>query len=199
MYRQVCQASSDAHILGPAQDRLAIDPTSRLTSYAHYYQARSLPLVLHKAAHLAAQLRLHLRAHGSSIQNLCCHAGSPTRVITRWLLTFMPASRLPSRKLNTSTSSASFIAPLAIRHEPFVHKALACQMITSIGSKEIHPHPLQFFLPIRLQGLACFIGFPGVTLFLQHLFVAMAAGKLFCNLADVLAEAGCILLKGIIK
>ena len=57
-------------------------------------------------------------------------------------------------------------APLARRHEPFVHKVLACQMIPSICSKEIQPHPLQFFMPIGLQRLPFFIGFPGVTLFL---------------------------------
>ena len=72
-------------------------------------------------------------------------------------------------------------------------------MIAWICSKEIQPHLLQFFLPIRLQRLSCFIVLVPSTLFFQQLLVAMAAGKLFCKLSDVLTEAGCILLKGIIK
>src|SRR6266581_1060859 len=219
MHSSSFEASIDTHILGHAQDRLAIDPGNWVTPYAHNHQARSLPQFLHSVAHLAAHLRLHLRAHGPSIQNLCGHAHSPTRVVARWLPIVMPASRLPSRELNMSTRSASFIActsrrtiqqapapaleasiaPITRRHEPFVHKVLACQMITSICSKEIQPHPLQFFIPIGLQRLPCFIVLPGVTLFLYYGLVAMTARKLFCKLSDVLTEAGCILLKGIIK
>ncbi len=86
------------------------------------------------------------------------------------------------------------VSPIARRHEPFVHKVLACQMIPAICSKEIQPHPLQFFIPIGLQRLPCFIVLPCVTLFLQHVLVAMTASKLFCKLSDVLTEAGCILL-----
>src|SRR5437764_3299097 len=74
------------------------------------------------------------------------------------------------------------------RHEPFVHKVLACQMIAWICSKEIQPHLLQFFLPIGLQRLPCFIVLPPLALFLQHLLVAMTAGKLFCNLTDMLTK-----------
>src|SRR5262249_38337038 len=153
-------------------------------------QARSLLLLLHKAAYLAARLCLDLRAHSPSIQNRCCHARSATSVVIRWVPTIMPASDPASHEFNTSTRCASLIvctlrrpiqqAPIAGRKKSFVHEVLTGQMIALICSKEIEPHLLQFFLPIGLQWLLCFIFLPGVTLLLQEVRVARAAGKLLC-------------------
>lgn len=84
------------------------------------------------------------------------------------------------------------------RNKPFVHKALARQVIAPVGSREIQPHLPQFFIPVRLQRLARFIAFAGATLFLQQVLLARTASQPFCYLSDVVAEAGCILFKGLI-
>src|SRR5690242_17133808 len=128
-------ASIDTHILGHAQNRLTIDSRGRVSPYTHNYQSRSLLMLLYIAAHLTAHLRLDLPAHGPSIQNLCCHTRSFTRVVP----TAIPSNNLLGSEHNTFTSAAFFSiytsrrtvqqGPIASRIKPFVHKVLTCQMI----------------------------------------------------------------------
>src|SRR5215470_1528236 len=101
--------SSDAHILGHAQDRLTIDSRGRVSSNTHNYQTRCLPLLLDKTTNLATHLRFDLCAHSPSIQNLGSRVHSHRRAVTRWLPSVGPSCDLTSRELNTSSSFASHI------------------------------------------------------------------------------------------